>query len=209
MQYNVSGFLCPFYACFNALEPKFVICSQFIFLLHCWKIATKIFLLFSFHADQSYNVYAKFLLAGTAVQSESWDNTYLVFYLLCFIFDVLISGLLKMCRHPMLYSSIVIVMKVLLKSDENKYANISNNSQLFTYKMIYDSVTVDHIILSISVEFVQKLKAPNFQFYSIDISNNSQMRVYGMICDLCITCNIILCSSVEFVQKLQALQFRS
>ena len=30
-QYNVSGFLCPFYACFNALEPEFVICSQFIF----------------------------------------------------------------------------------------------------------------------------------------------------------------------------------
>ena len=172
-------------------------------------MATKIFLPFSFHADQFYIFYAKFLSAGTAVQSESWDNTYLVFYSLCFIFDVLISGLLKMCRHPMLYSSIVIVMKVLLKSDENKYANISNNSQLFTYKMIYDSVTVDHIILSISVEFVQKLKAPNFQFYAIDISNNSQMCVYGMICDLCITCNIILCSSVEFVQKLQALQFRS
>ena len=108
----------------------------------------------------------------------------------------------------MLYSFIVIFMKVLMQSDENKYATISNNSQLFTYKMIYDSVTVDHIILSISVEFVQKLKAPNFQFYAIDISNNSQMCVYGMICDLCITCNIILCSSVEFVQKLQALLFR-
>ena len=34
MQYNVIGFMCPFYACFNALEPEFVFCSQFFFF-HC------------------------------------------------------------------------------------------------------------------------------------------------------------------------------
>ena len=205
----MSGFLCPFYACFNALEPEFIICSQFIFFLHCWKKATNIFLPFSFHDDHFYIFHAKFLSTGRRRRFEGWVNTFLVYISLCFIFDVLIPGLLKMCRHPMLYSSIVIVMKVLLKSDENKYANISINSQVFAYKMINNSGTVDFIILSNSVEFVQKLKAPNFQSYAIDISNTSQMRVYGMICDLCITCNIILCTSVEFVQKLQAFQFRS
>ena len=154
-QYNVSGFLCPFYACFNALEPEFVIYSQLILFLHCWKIATNIFLHFSFHDDHYYIFHAKFLSTGLARQSESCDNTFFVFYSLCFIFDVIIPGLLKMSKHPMLYSFIVIIMKVLMQSDENKYATISNNSQLFTYEMIFDSVTMDHIILSISVELVQ------------------------------------------------------
>ena len=100
-------------------------------------------------------------------------------------------------------------MKVLFKSDENEFANIiSKNSQLLAYKMIFDSGTVDHIILRISVEFVQKLQAPNFQSFAINISSNSQMCVYGMIYDLSIMCDIILCSSVEFLQKLQALILR-
>ena len=114
-----------------------------------------------------------------------------------------------MNRHPMLYSSNVNIIKVLSKSDENKYANnISYNSQVFAYKTKYNSDTMDLIILCNSVEFVQKSKAPNSQSGAIDISNNSQMCVYRMICDLSIMCNIILCSSVEFVQKLQALLFR-
>ena len=114
-----------------------------------------------------------------------------------------------MNRHPLLHSYNVNILKVLLKSDGNKYANdISYNSQVFAYTMIYNSVTVDLIILCNSVEFVQKFQAPNFQIYAIDISNNSQMCDYGMICDSSILCNIILCNSVEFVQKLQALLFR-
>ena len=104
----------------------------------------------------------------------------------------------------MLYSYNVIIMKVLLKSDENKYDNkISYNSQVFAYRMICNSLTVDLIILCNSVEFVQKFQIHNFQICAIDISNNSQTYVYGMICDSCIMCYIILCSSVEFVQKLR------
>ena len=80
MQYNVSGFLCPVYACLKALEPIFVFCSQFILFLHCWKIATQIFLPFSFHDDHCYILcYAKFLSTGTAVQSGSCVNTFIVY----------------------------------------------------------------------------------------------------------------------------------
>ena len=123
MQYWVSGFLCPFYACYKALEPFFIFCSQIIFFVHCWKIATNIFMPFSFHVDHFYIFHAKFLSTGLARRFEGLNNTLFVFYLLCFIFDVLIPGLLKMNRHPMLYSYNVIIMKVLLKSEENKYGN--------------------------------------------------------------------------------------
>ena len=175
MQYNVSGFLCPFYACFNALEPKFVLCSKFIFLFHCWEIATYL-LLFSFHVDHLYIFHAKFLSTGRRRRFESYNNTYVVFYSLCFILDVNISGLLDMNRHPLLHSFNVVIVKVLSKSDENKYGNhISNNSQEFAYRMINDSSTVDLITLSNSVEFTQKFQAPYFQICAINISKNSKM----------------------------------
>ena len=87
-----------------------------------------------------------------------------------------------MNRHPMLHSSNVNFMKVLLKSDGNKYAiNISYNSQVFAYRMINDSGTMDLITLSNSVEFAQKFQAPYFQICAINISKNSKMHAYGMI----------------------------
>ena len=79
-----------------------------------------------------------------------------------------------MIRHPMLHSSNVNIMKVLSKSD-NKYGNISNNSQVFAYRMINDSSTMDLITLRNSVEFVQKFQAPYFQICAINISKNSKM----------------------------------
>ena len=176
MQYIVSGFLCPFYACFNALEPKFVLCSQFKFFLHCWEIATCLFMFLSFLIDHFYIFHAKYNSTGVATQCEIWEDTSFVFYLLCFIHDVNISGLLKMNRHPLLHSSNVIIMKVLSKSDENKYGNnISYNSQVFAYRMINDSSTMDLITLSNSVEFTQKFQAPYFQICAINISKNSKM----------------------------------
>ena len=76
------------------------------------------------------------------------------------MFDVLIPGLLIMNRHPMLYSYNVVIMKVLFKSDDNENANhISDNSQAIAYRMIYNSDTMDLIILCNTVEFVQKLQA--------------------------------------------------
>ena len=106
----------------------------------------------------------------------------------------------------MLYSCNVHIMKVLLQSDENKCANnISYNSQVFAYEIIFDSVIMDHIILGNSVEFVQKHKVLLFQICAINISYNSRMYAYGIIFDSVIMNHIILCSSAEFVQKFQAL----
>ena len=170
MQCIVSGFMCPFYACLYDLETKYVLCSHFIFLLHCWKIATNGVMPFSCHNDHFYIFQAKFISTGVATRCESWDNTYYVYISLCFIIDVLIPGPLKMYRRPMLYSSNVNIMKVLSKSDENKYGNISNNSQVFAYRMINDSSTMDLITLRNSVEFVQKFQAPYFQICAINIS---------------------------------------
>ena len=163
----MSGFLCPFYACFNALEPKFVLCSQIKFFLHCWKIATYLFMFLSFLIDHFYIFHAKFLSTGQAIQFEIWDH--------CPLYDVNLSGLLEMNMLLLLYSFNVIIMKVLLKSDENKYGNISNNSQVFAYRMINDSCTMDLITLSYSVEFTQKFQAPYFQICAINISKNSKM----------------------------------
>ena len=131
-----------------------MICLHF---LHCWKMATCIFLFVSFYVDQFFILYAKFISTGTAVRFENWKYTFFVYCSLCFIYDVNISGLLIMSRHPMLYSFSVIIVKVLLQSDENKCAyDISYNSQVFAYEMICDSVLVDLIIIRNSAEFVQK-----------------------------------------------------
>ena len=160
MQYNLSGFLCPVYAWLKALEPKFIVCSHFNFFLRCWKIATCIFMFFSFNIDHLYIFYAKFLSTSWARRFESWQNTFFVYCSLCFICDVNISGLLIMRWHPMLYSFNVKFMKVLLKSNGNKCANnISYNSQRYAYGIILDSLIMDHIILRSSAEFAQKFQA--------------------------------------------------
>ena len=166
MQYIVSGYLCTLYACLKALEPKCVICLPFKLFLHCRIIATCILMPFAFHNDHFYIFHAKFLSTGLARQFESWDNTYFVFSSLCLNLDVLINGLLKMSRHPMLYSFNVNVMNVLLQSDENKCANIiSKNSLVFAFKRTNNSVTVDLISLCNTVDFAQKLQALLFQIY--------------------------------------------
>ena len=160
MQYNLCGFLCPVYAWLKALEPKFMVCSHFILFYIVGKIATCIYLFFSLNVDQLYVFYAKLLSTGTAVRFEGWKNTFLVYYSLCFIYDVNISGLLKMRWHTMLYSFNVTFMKVLLESNGNKCANnISYNSQMYAYGIIFDSLYMDHIILRSSAEFVQKFQA--------------------------------------------------
>ena len=160
---------------------------------------------FSFHNDHFYIFHAKFLSTGVATPCESWDNTYYVYISLCFIFDVLIPGLLKMTQHPILCSSNVVIMKVLFKSGENKYGNnISSNPQVFAYKIIFDSGNMNLIILYNSVEFVQKFQAPYFQICAINISKNSRMYAYGKIHNSLIMNHNILYSSIEFEQKLQA-----
>ena len=206
MQFNLSGFLCPLYACLKVLEPIIMICLHFKLFLHCWKIATYILRVFSFNVDHLYIFYAKFFSTGLARRCEIWDNTFCVYISLCFIIDQIIPGLLKMNWYPMLYSFNVHIMIVLLQSDENKCANnISYNSQVFAYEIIFDSVIMDHIILGNSVEFVQKHKVLLFQICAINISYNSQMCAYGIIFDSVIMNHIILCYSAEFVQKFQAL----
>ena len=79
MQYNLSGFLCPVYAWLKALEPKFMICLHVYFFLHYWKIATNLFLPFSFQNDHFYIFHAKFLSTGRYRRLEGWVNTFLVY----------------------------------------------------------------------------------------------------------------------------------